>query len=138
MRDMSNSKAPWKKEMERDTERVYAPALKLSMLPLSIQEQDIWNFFRKVHPFKVVENGPYWIVVFGREKDRRHILRKLFRDPYEVCIMFIYLSGTHHNDRMLEFQDFGFTLISTNIFCPRMRRKRIENFIKNKLETSSI
>lgn len=83
MRDMSNSKAPWKKEMERDTERVYAPALKLSMLPLSIQEQDIWNFFRKAHPFKVVENGPYWIVVFGREKDRRHILRKLFRDPYE-------------------------------------------------------
>ncbi|GJQ14296.1 hypothetical protein GpartN1_g6087.t1 [Galdieria partita] len=76
------AKVPWK-QSENDTERVYAPALKLAMLPLSIQEKDILNFFRKSHPFKVIENGPYWIVVFVRDRDRRHILRKLFRDPYE-------------------------------------------------------
>ncbi|EME27810.1 histone-lysine N-methyltransferase isoform 2 [Galdieria sulphuraria] len=82
MREKTDSKALWK-QSENDCERVYAPALKLAMLPLSIQEKDILNFFRKAHPFKVIESGPYWIVVFSRERDRRHILRKLFRDPYE-------------------------------------------------------
>eukprot|EP00871_Galdieria_phlegrea_P001464 jgi/Galph1/2318/GphlegSOOS_G1010.1 len=64
-------------------EQSIAPALKLAMLPVSIQETDVRTFFRKVRLFKVLQDGPYWIAVFLREKDRFHVLRKLARDPYQ-------------------------------------------------------